>query len=113
MSGTEAPGWSPPPEPVTWELPRPLVFGTATYPTITLRAPTAGNVLKATAVRGVSGMEVTLRLIAAISGEGVPYEALLDLPSWVCDQMSEYLDSFNGAPAPAPLRRPPVAPASG
>ena len=62
--------------------------------------------LKATAVRGASGMEVTLRLIANISAEGVPYEALLDLPAWVVDQMSNYLDGFNGAPLPLPLRPP-------
>jgi hypothetical protein len=98
--------WHAPPEPVTWELATPLAFGSATYPTITLRAPTAGDVLKATAVRGSSGMEVALRLIATISAERVPYEALLTLPAWLADQMGQYLDSFAGAPPPPPLRRP-------
>ena len=100
---------TPPPEPVTWELDKPLSFGPATYPAITLRAPTAGDVLKATAVRGAAGMEVTLRLIAAISAEGVPYEALLSLPAWVVDQMANYFDSFTG-PLPIPLRQEASAP---
>jgi hypothetical protein len=107
MSGANG-EWTAPPEPVTWDLPKPLVFGSVTYATITLRAATAGDILKATAVRGASGMEVTLRLIANISGEGVPYEALSGLPAWIVDQMSSYLDSFNGAPLPIPLRPRPI-----
>jgi hypothetical protein len=103
--------WHAPPEPVTWELAAPLAFGSATYPTVTLRAPTAGDVLKATAVRGSGGMEVTLRLISTISSEHVPYEALLNLPAWLVDQMGQYLDSFTGAPPPLPLRRPAALPA--
>jgi hypothetical protein len=99
------PVWAPPPGPVTWELDPPLKHNGGTYVAVTLRAPTAGDVLKATAVRGASGMEVTLRMISSISGEGVPYEALLLLPAWMVDQMSGYLDSFNGAPPPLPLRR--------
>ena len=109
MSGSDTPAppaWQPPPEPVTWELQRPIAFGSATFSTVTLRAPTAGDVLKATAVRNASGMEITLRIIAAISGEGVPYEALLSLPSWIVEQMSRYLDSFNGNPPPLPLQVP-------
>ena len=101
--------WHPPPEPVTWDLAKPLAFGSATYASITLRAPTAGDVLKATAVRGSGGIEITLRMVANISAEGVPYEALLGLPAWVVDQMSQYLDSFSGAPLPLPLRPSPIA----
>jgi hypothetical protein len=59
--------WVPPPEPLTWTLDRPIPFASATYGTVTLRAPTAGDVLKATAIQGASGTDVTLRLIAAVS----------------------------------------------
>ena len=108
MSDTEKkapePEWQPPPQPVTWELEEPIKHKVASWSSITLRAPTAGDVLKATAMRGASGLEVTLRMISAISGEQVPYEALVDLPAWIVNQMSNYIDSFNGAPPPIPLR---------
>jgi hypothetical protein len=104
MSETETkPAWTPPPAQLTWALPAPLTNGPAVYHSVTLRAATAGDVLKATAMRGASGMEVTLRLISAVSAEGVPYEVLWQLPAWMVDQMSSYLDSFNGAPMPSPL----------
>ena len=96
--------WTPPPEPVTWTLSPAIEFGSASYSAITLRAPKASDVLKATAVRGEFGLATTLRLISAISAEGVPFEALVHVPSWQIDQMSGYLDSFNGAPLPVPLR---------
>ena len=97
------PDWIPPPEPVTWELVPPVSFGSTTYTAVTLRSPTAGNLLKATAVPGESGVQVTMRLIAAISAEGIPYEALLQVPSWQIEQMSSYFEMFNGAPLPGPL----------
>lgn len=106
--------WTPPPEPVTWSFTPPLAFGSASYATCTLRAPTPADVLKATAVRGESGLAVTLRLIAAISAEGIPYEALLLAPSWQIDQMSSYFEAFSGAQMPGPLAawlNPPKSPA--
>jgi len=98
--------WTAPPESVTWTLAKPIVFGSASYDTITLRTPCAGDVLKAQAIRGSGFYEQSLRMIANISG--VPYEALTlpdnaGLPAWVVDQMGNYLDSFNGAPLPGPL----------
>lgn len=94
---------------MTWVLPTPIKFGAATYPTITLRSPSAGDVLLANAkVTGASGMQVSLQLIAGISIEAVPYEALAQLgsdglPAYLLDQMSSYLDMFGGAPFPGPL----------
>lgn len=105
MSDTMASDWTLPPEPVTWHLHAPLSHGNATYSEVTIRCPTAGDVMKASAVRGASGMDVTLRLIAEINAEGIPYDALRGLPHWVVDQMSNYIDSFLGAPPPIPLRR--------
>lgn len=105
--------WSAPPEPVTWVFPTPLTLGTASYPAITLRAPTGADILKATALAGEPGYTVTLRLIANISVEQVPFEALLTAPAWMIDQMSRYFDAFNGAPMPGPLEgwaHPPAAP---
>lgn len=95
--------WVPPPEFVAWTLPTPIVFGSATYATITLGSPTAGDVLKATAIKGTSGVDVTLRLISAVSAENVPYEALINLPVYLVDQMGAYMDLFGGAPLPGPL----------
>ena len=100
--------WTPPPDPVTWTLPKPIVFGSVTYGTITLRAPSAGDVLKAGAVPGASGAQVNLRLISILSAEQVPYEALTlpspdGLPAHLLEQMSGYLDMFGGAPLPGPL----------
>ena len=95
--------WVPPPEFVPWTLPAPIAFGSVTYATVTLRAPTAGDVLKASAIQGASGMDVALRLIAAVSVEQVPYEALRFMPAYLVEQMSGYLDMFGGAPLPGPL----------
>jgi len=95
--------WTPVPEPVTWTLPKPLTQGGMSYTTVTLRAPTAEDILKATAVRGASGVDVTLRLIESTSAEHVPYEVLKKQPSWVIQQMSDYTEEFAGAPAPDPL----------
>jgi hypothetical protein len=95
--------WIPPPEPVTWDLAKPVKFAGASYNAITVRAPTSADLVKATAVAGESGLVVTLRLIATISEEGIPFEALLKVSSWQIDQISSYFDSFNGAPLPGPL----------
>jgi len=98
----DAPPYAAPPEPVTWTLRTPIVFGSATYETVTLRAPTAAEVLKASALPGQSALDITIRLIAAVS-EMVPYEALVHVPAWQISQMADYLDSFAGAPLPDPL----------
>ena len=95
--------WTPVPEPVTWTFPKPLTQGGLSYATVTIGAPTAEDILKATAVRGASGMDVTLRLIESASAEHVPYEVLKKLPSWLIQQMSDYTEEFAGAPAPDPL----------
>jgi hypothetical protein len=95
--------WTPVPEPVTWTLPKPATEGGLSYSTVTMSAPTAGDILKATAVRGASGVDVTLRLIEAASAEHVPYEVLKKQPSWLIQQISEYTEEFAGAPAPDPL----------
>lgn len=95
--------WTPPPEPMVWTLPKPIPFGSQAYSTITLHAPTAGDILKATAVPGASAYDMTLRLIACLSAEGVPYEALAALPDYLVQQMSNYIDMFGGAPLPDPL----------
>jgi hypothetical protein len=99
------PKWQAPPPEVTWDLNPPIVLGVATFRAITLRAPLGEDVLKATAVRGASNMEVTMRLIATINAEGIPFEAVVKLPAWIIEQMSGYIDSFGGAPPPLPLRR--------
>jgi len=95
--------WIPIPEPVTWVLKKPLVHNGMTYPTVTLRAPTGGEILKATAVRNRANMEVGLRLIECVNVEGVPYEALCQLPAYLALQMGAYMDEFEGTPAPDPL----------
>ena len=96
--------WQEPPSPVTWTLAKPLVFGSQTYPAVTLRAPLASEVQKATAVRGISNLEATLRLISAVSGEVIPYEALQGLPHYIVEQMDAYLNLFGGSPYPGPLQ---------
>lgn len=95
--------WTPVPEPLTWTFPKPITHGGLFYETVTIGAPTAEDILKATAVRGASGMDVTLRLIESASAEHVPYEALKKLPSWLIQQISDYTEEFAGAPAPDPL----------
>jgi hypothetical protein len=95
--------WIPPPEPVKWDI-KPVALGSTTYTTVTLRAPTPADIMKATALRGESGMAVALRLISAVSGEGIPFEALAQIPAWQIEQMSNYFESFTGAPLPDPLR---------
>jgi hypothetical protein len=95
--------WTPVPEPVTWPLPKPLPHGGMTYAQATVGAPTAGDIMAATAVSGASGMDVALRVIEAASAERVPYEVLKQQPHWWLEQVSEYFNAFAGAPAPGPL----------
>jgi hypothetical protein len=95
--------WTPPPEPVKWDI-RPVTIGTTTYTTVTLRAPTPADIMKATAIRGETGMAVALRLISAVSSEEIPFEALALVPAWQVEQMSNYFESFTGSPLPDPLR---------
>jgi hypothetical protein len=95
--------WEAPPASVTWTLDVPVEFGGNRWPTVTLRAPTAGELQKATAVRGMSGLEATQRLISVVSAEGVPYEAVQKLPKYVVDQMDAYMDLFGATPYPGPL----------
>jgi hypothetical protein len=95
--------WKPPPEPVTWTI-KPVNVGTTTYSSVTLRAPTPADILKATANARENSLTHALRLISAISEEQVPFEALLNVPTWQIEQMSGYFESFSGAPLPDPLR---------
>jgi hypothetical protein len=99
----ELPAYAPPPEPVTWQFPRPIQFGPASYTSVTLRAPTAAEVLKAGALPNAAPLDMTLRLIAAVSGDAIPYEALVHVSAWQIGQMADYMDSFAGAPMPDPL----------
>jgi hypothetical protein len=95
--------WLPIPEPVTWTLPSPISHNGVNYGTITLRAPTGENLLKAMAIPGASSVDVTHRLVEAVSGEQIPYDAVKKLPWWMIEQMSDYMNSFTGAPLPGPL----------
>lgn len=95
--------WIAVPEPVTWTLPKPQSHGGMSYTTVTLGAPTAEDILKATAVHGASGVDVTLRLIESASAEHVPYDVLKKQPSWLIQQIADYTEEFAGAPAPDPL----------
>jgi hypothetical protein len=95
--------WIPPPEPVTWTI-RPVSHGGTTYKTVTLRAPTSEDILKASANSRETGLAQALRLISAISEEAIPFEVLLKIPSWQIEQMTGYFESFSGAPLPDPLR---------
>lgn len=92
--------WIPVPEPQVWKIAAPANSGGLRYDTITLVAPTAEDVMKATAVSGASNLDVTLRLIEAVSLEHVPYDVLKRLPRWQIGQMSDYFDAFEGAPDP-------------
>ncbi len=95
--------WVPLPEPLTWTLPTPLTFNGMQYGSVTLRAPSGADIMKASAIPGASGLDVTLRLIEAVSAEHVPYEALKTLPAYMVMQMGNYMDEFSGAPEPDPL----------
>jgi hypothetical protein len=97
--------WIAPPDSMTWTLQKPVEFAGATYPAITLRSPTVAETLKATAVRSATNLEATCRLIGIVSAEGIPYEAIILLPTWLIEQMSGYMDAFAGAPAPDPLEQ--------
>jgi hypothetical protein len=68
--------WIAVPEPVTWKLPKPGMSGGLQYDTLTVGAPTSANVLKASAVHGASGLDITLRMIEATSAENVPTRSL-------------------------------------
>ena len=95
--------WTPVPEPQAWTLPKPITHGGIQYLTLTIGAPTSEDVLKATAVQGASGLEVTLRIIESASAEHVPYDVLKKQPQWFNQQISDYMEEFVGAPAPDPL----------
>jgi hypothetical protein len=95
--------WIPVPEPQVWQIAAPANSGGMRYATVTLVAPTAEDIMKATAVSGASGMDVTLRMIESVSLEHVPYDVLKRLPGWQIIQMSDYMDAFGGAPDPDPL----------
>lgn len=102
--------WSSPPEPMTWTLPKSIAYGGVTYHTITVRGPCAGDLLKAQAIAGQSNLGFTLRLIAGVSIEGIPYEALAQtgdngVPQYIIEQISGYFDLFGGAPLPGPLEQ--------
>jgi hypothetical protein len=94
--------WSPPPERITWTLPKPIASEKegAAYDTVTLHAPTVAEVIIAAGRQAERGGDTTLRLIAAVNEEGIPYEALRRLPIWLIEQMSVYLAAFIGAPLP-------------
>ena len=66
-------------------------------------APTSEDVLKATAVHGATGLDVTLRMLESASAEHVPYDVLKVQPHWFNQQIADYLEEFVGAPAPDPL----------
>jgi hypothetical protein len=93
--------WTPPPEPLEWPLVKPVDFGGMKYVSALLRAPTGEDVMKATAIPGVTGVDQQHHLIAAVSG--VPYDVLKMQPYWLIRKMSDYFDEFMGAPAPDPL----------
>jgi hypothetical protein len=95
--------WIPVPEPQAWTLPKPLTVGGLRYETVTMSAPTSEDVLKATAVPGAAGLDVTLRIIASASAEHVPYDVLKKQPHWFNQQISDYMEEFVGSPAPDPL----------
>ena len=95
--------WTPVPEPQSWPLPKPMMHGGIHYATVTLGAPTSEDVLKATAVSGASGLDVTLRMIESASAEHVPYDVLKKQPHWLNQQIADYMEEFVGAPAPDPL----------
>jgi len=96
-------GWVPVPEPITWTLPKPQMSGGMQYSTLTVGAPTSEDVLKATAVHGATGLDVTLRMLESASAEHVPYDVLKVQPHWFNQQIADYLEEFVGAPAPDPL----------
>ncbi len=95
--------WLPVPEPVSWTLPRPITQNSLSYTTVTMGAPTSEDILKATAVRGASGVDVTLRMIESASAEHVPYDVLKKQPSWLIKQIADYTEEFEATPAPDPL----------
>jgi hypothetical protein len=95
--------WTPPPEPLTWDLANSISVNGGSFHTVTLRAPTGADILKATGVRGAGNAQIGMQLIAAVSMEGMPYEAVQLLPTYLIEQMNGYLDLFGGAPEPAPL----------
>ena len=95
--------WTPVPDPVAWPLPRPMAHNGVQYETLTIGAPTSEDVLKASAVPGASGLDVTLRMIESASNEHVPYDVLKKQPHWFNQQISDYMEEFVGAPAPDPL----------
>ena len=55
--------WTPVPEPQTWTLPKPMKHNGLSYATVTIGAPTSEHILKASAVQGASGLNITLRII--------------------------------------------------
>jgi len=95
--------WIPVPEPVTWQMPDPIANNGVTYQTVTLRAPTGEQLLKAMAIPGASATDVTHRLIAEVSAEKVPYDVVKKLPWWMIEKMDGYMSLFAGAPDPDPL----------
>ena len=95
--------WVPVPEPIVWTLPKPQMHGGLQYTTLTVGAPTSEDVLKATAVHGATGLDVTLRMLESASAEHVPYDVLKVQPHWFNQQIADYLEEFVGAPAPDPL----------
>lgn len=97
--------WVPVPEPIVWTLPKPQMSGGLQYTTLTVGAPTSEDVLKATAIHGATGLDVTLRMLESASAEHVPYDVLKVQPHWFNQQIADYLEEFVGAPAPDPLER--------
>jgi hypothetical protein len=95
--------WIPVPEPISWPLPKPQMSGGMHYATLTVGAPTSEDVLKATAIHGATGLDVTLRMVESASAEHVPYDVLKVQPHWFTQQVSDYIEGFAGAPAPDPL----------
>ena len=95
--------WADVPEPLTWTLREAIKHNGVKYTEITLRAPTGGDTLKATGVKGASNLDTVHRLIEAVSG--VPYEVIAQVPEWMIGQMAGYFEEFAEAPAPDPLER--------
>lgn len=100
-----APAWQPPPAKVTWTLSPPITVGPMVYSEITMRAPTVGEIMAVTSVKGMSNLETTLRLVEKVSDEKIPYDVLVHVPAWIMDQISRYMEAFTNAPMPYPLAR--------
>ena len=91
-----SPAWKPPPSAVTVPLPEEIRIGSERWTEIVVRPPKMGEFMKAAAVPGASQADITIKLIALVTG--MSEDAAKELPAYLIQKINEYFEAFAAGP---------------